>query len=146
MWQGWMKCSPTPTPGSPHIPRRWRPQPQSTRNGYASQATGQTVPDAGRIMQGTTHTPGRWTRCTGLHSIPDRTRRVDHTGGGCLGAGRVRNCADADRAHRRTNVNTKKCVMLHTQLDIDTKKCYYNARNKRTLKGVTPPQNRRATL
>lgn len=29
-----------------------------------------------------THTPGRWTRCTGLHSIPDRPRRADQDGGG----------------------------------------------------------------
>nr|DAH46202.1 MAG TPA: hypothetical protein [Caudoviricetes sp.] len=29
-----------------------------------------------------THTPGRWTRCTGLHSIPDKPRLVDQDGGG----------------------------------------------------------------
>lgn len=29
-----------------------------------------------------THTPGRWTRCTGLHSIPGRPRRVDQDGAG----------------------------------------------------------------
>ena len=113
---------------------------QRTRTDCTRQAAGQTAPNARRRPRKARHTPGRWTRCTGLNSIPDRTRRADHTGGGRLGAGRVRNCADSDRAHRRENVNTKKCVMLHTQLDIDTKKCYYNARNKRTLKSVTPPQ------
>lgn len=56
---------------------------QRTRNGYTAQAAGQTVPDARQTTQGTTHTPGRWTRCTGLHSIPDRPRRADRTGGGC---------------------------------------------------------------
>nr|DAE53511.1 MAG TPA: hypothetical protein [Caudoviricetes sp.] len=29
-----------------------------------------------------THTPGRLTRCTGLHLIPDRPRRADRDGGG----------------------------------------------------------------
>ena len=33
----------------------------------------------------TAHTPGRWTRCTGLHSIPDRPRRVNRDGGGAGG-------------------------------------------------------------
>ena len=36
-----------------------------------------------RPTQGMTHTPGRWTRCTGLRSIPDRPRRGDRDGGGC---------------------------------------------------------------
>nr|DAF63356.1 MAG TPA: hypothetical protein [Siphoviridae sp. ctvI513] len=31
-----------------------------------------------------TRTPGRWTRCTGLHSISDRPRRVDRDGGGVV--------------------------------------------------------------
>lgn len=38
-------------------------------------------------MQGTTHTPGRWARCTGLHSIPDSPRGADRTGGGRWKAG-----------------------------------------------------------
>lgn len=33
------------------------------------------------------HTPGRWTRCTGLHSIPNRPRRADRNGGGRWRAG-----------------------------------------------------------
>lgn len=40
-------------------------------------------PTAGRAP---IHTPKRWTRCTGLHSIPDRPRRADRTGGGCWSA------------------------------------------------------------
>ena len=43
------------------------------------------MPDAGQTMQGKTHTPGRWTRYTGLHSIPDRPRGADWDGGGVLG-------------------------------------------------------------
>lgn len=50
------------------IPRRWRPQPQRTRTACTLQAAGQTMPDiSGQTTQGTTHTPGRWTRRTGLH-------------------------------------------------------------------------------
>lgn len=71
-----------PTPGAPCIPRRWRPKPQRTRTDCTAQAAGQTVPDTGQTTQGKAHTPGRWTRCTGLHSIPDRPRGADRTGGG----------------------------------------------------------------
>lgn len=73
-----------PTPGAPYIPRRWRPQPQRTRTACTSQAARQAAPDAGQTTQGTTHTPKRWTRCTGLHSIPDRPRLDDRTGCGVL--------------------------------------------------------------
>lgn len=38
------------------------------------------MPDARQTTQGKEHTPGRWTRCTGLHSIPE-TARGDRTGG-----------------------------------------------------------------
>lgn len=73
------------------IPRRWRPQPQRTRADCTKQAAAQAVPDARQTMQGKAHTPGRWTRCTGLHSIPDRPRRADRDGGGVLEGGqRVR--------------------------------------------------------
>lgn len=34
-------------------------------------------------------TPGRWTRCTGLHPIPDRPRGADRTGGRRWRAGSV---------------------------------------------------------
>ena len=58
------------------IPRRWRdPSPQRTRTDCTRQAAAQAVPDARQTMQGRAHTPGCWTRCTGLHSIPDRPRR-----------------------------------------------------------------------
>lgn len=61
--------------GGGYIPRRWRPQPQRTRTDCTAQAAGQTVPNARQTTPRTdTHTPGRWTRCTGLHSIPDRPR------------------------------------------------------------------------
>lgn len=43
----------------------------------------------GRPRRTPAHTPGRWARCTGLHSIPDRPRRVDRTGGGRWRAGSV---------------------------------------------------------
>lgn len=58
------------------------PSPQHARADCGAQATGQAVPEPGQTTQSTTHTPKRWTRCTGLHPIPDRPRRVDRDGGG----------------------------------------------------------------
>lgn len=69
--------------GGGYIPRRWRPQPQRTQTDYTRQAAARPCqmqgrpPTAGRAP---THTPER---CTGLHSIPDRPRRVDQDGGRC---------------------------------------------------------------
>lgn len=59
-------------------------------------------------MQGTTHTPGLWTRYTGMHSIPDRPRRADRNCGGTLkGVECVRNCADLDSVQNLKKVNEK---------------------------------------
>ena len=63
-----------PVPSAPGRTAHHRQQRRPCQN-QGGQIPGQT-------MQGTTHTPGRWTRCTGLHPIPDRPRRVDRTGGG----------------------------------------------------------------
>lgn len=82
MWQGWMKCSPTPPPALPVYPAGGDPIPQRTRNDCTRQAAGQAVPKPGQTTQGTAHTPGRWTRYTGLHSILDRPRGADQDGGG----------------------------------------------------------------
>ena len=38
----------------------------------------------GRPCHAPTHTPKRWTRCTGLHTIPDRPRRDDQGDSGTL--------------------------------------------------------------
>ena len=76
-----------PTPGVPCIPRRWSPSPQRTRTDCKLQAAGQAVPEPGQTIQGTAHRPGRWTRCTGLLTIPDKPRRVDRDGGGARGRG-----------------------------------------------------------
>lgn len=40
------------------------------------------MPDARQTTQGKEHTPGRWTRCTGLHPIPDRPRGAIGQGAG----------------------------------------------------------------
>lgn len=69
------RCRPPHPRLAPYTPEVEASAPQRTRNGCTSQTARQTT-------QGTTHTPKRWTRCTGLHSIPDRPRRVDRTGGG----------------------------------------------------------------
>ena len=52
-----------------------------------SSAPGRTVQHRQQRRPPTTsrapaHTPGRWTRCTGLHSIPDRPRRADRDNAG----------------------------------------------------------------
>lgn len=86
------------------IPRRWRPQPPAHPERLHS--TGQQrrpcqmqgrPPTAGRAP---THTPKRWTRCTGLHSIPDRPRRADRTGGGCWRAWSV---SETEQIRTRTS-------------------------------------------
>lgn len=45
-----------PTPGSPHIPRRWRPKPQRTRNDCTRQAKAQEVPKPGQTSTRAGHT------------------------------------------------------------------------------------------
>lgn len=72
--------------GGGYMPRRCTPAPQRTRTDCTAQAAGQAVPEPGRgKYQGrpckARHTPGRWARCTGMYSIPDRPRRVDRGGG-----------------------------------------------------------------
>lgn len=62
--------------GGGYIPRRWFPAPSSapgTATRYRQQGRPRQNTRAGKY-QGRTRTPGRWTRCTGLHSIPDRPR------------------------------------------------------------------------
>lgn len=60
------------TPGSPHMPRRCTPAPPARPDGLH---TTDSSADRARCKADHTpvHTPGRWTRCTGMHSIPDRT-------------------------------------------------------------------------
>lgn len=72
----------TPTRASGPIPPRCPPAHPERLYSTGSRA-GRARCKADRPQQ-TTHqhdTPGRWTRCTGLHPIPDRPRRVDRDGG-----------------------------------------------------------------
>ena len=50
-------------------------------------------------------TPGHWTRCTGLHSIPDKPRRVDQDGGGGLEG--VRRVSETEQKRTRQNLKNK---------------------------------------
>lgn len=59
--------------------------------------------------------PKRWTRCTGLHSIPDRPRRDDRTGCGALDC--LRNVSDRARPNGQNNKTYKHVVALRVQLD-----------------------------
>lgn len=83
------RLSTTQPPALPVYPAGGDHSPQRTRNDCTRQAKAQGVPDAEQSMQYTAHTPGRWTRCTGLHSIPDRPRRDNRTGRGALDCLRI---------------------------------------------------------
>ena len=52
-----------------------------------------------------THTPGRWTRCTGMHSIPDRPRRVDRGGAGGLDS--LRGASETEQKWTLQNLKNK---------------------------------------
>lgn len=68
--------------GGGYIPQRWSHSPSAP--GQPAQHRQQ-----GRPRHAPAHTPGRWTRYTGLHPIPDRQCRTDRTCGGCWRAGSV---------------------------------------------------------
>lgn len=124
MWQGWSKCSPGGAGRRLYTPPVHPRQLQRTRNGYTSQAAGQTT-------QGTTHTPGRWTHCTNCTQY--QTGRVRTIG---QGAGFWTACATCPKLSRygRLNGAPKQgqksslfCVcLLPVQLYKYMKKCYYN--------------------
>lgn len=68
--------------GGGYIPRRWRPHPPAHPDRLHS--TGSRA-DRAKTRAGKyqgRQPPKRWTRCTGLHSIPDRPRGADQYGGG----------------------------------------------------------------
>lgn len=58
------------------------PAPQRARNDCTTQALPKLGRESTRADRAPAHTPGRWARCTRLHSIPDRPRGADRTGGG----------------------------------------------------------------
>lgn len=123
-----------PTPGAPYIPRRWRPQPQRTQTDCTRQAAGQAVPEPGRgKYQGrpckARHTPGRWTRCTGLHPIPDRPRLDDRTGCGALDC--LRNVSDRARPNGQNYCKQKYLFFMCKPLD-KRNKIVYNIDSKQT--------------
>ncbi len=67
------RASPAPPPAFSPYPSGGDPSPPAHPEGLHS--TNSSRPH-------TAHTPGRWTRCTGLHPIPDRPRQADRNGGG----------------------------------------------------------------
>nr|DAF66868.1 MAG TPA: hypothetical protein [Bacteriophage sp.] len=101
------RLSTCPTPGAPCIPLRWIPQPPAHPDGLHStgSSTGRArcKADHAHSRPRTAHTPGRWTRCTGLHSIPDRPRRVDRDGAGGLEGV----CSASETVQNRTRQNQK---------------------------------------
>ena len=61
----------TPAPSAPGRTTQHRQQHRPCQN----QGGASTRADHAHNRPHTAHTPGRWTRCAGLHSIPDRPRR-----------------------------------------------------------------------
>ena len=73
------EVSTTPTPGSPHIPQRWRPQPPAHPERLHSTDSG---------------------------TAPRQATQGDLDGGGTLEGGQcVRNCADLDILQRLKNIS-----------------------------------------
>lgn len=139
-----IRDSPSPPPALPVYPAGGDPSPQRTRNDGTRQAAGQTMPKPGRANnQGRPPAQKLDTLHRSALDARQAARDRSYRRRALESGQRVRNCADLDTAQQHTRANTKKCAMLRVQLDTNTKKCYYNARNKQTLKSVTPPQNRR---
>ena len=77
----------------------------------------------GRPRHAPTHTPGRWTRCTDLHPIPDRPRRADRNGGGgCWRAGSV---SETEQIWTPLNMNDFQHKNVCKTVDTNTRMCYY---------------------
>ena len=112
-----------PTPGASCIPLRWRPQPPAHPDGLHT-----TDSSTGRARTRAEQVPGQTMPRTDTHAQTLGTlRRVSETE-------QIRTHTQYSNTAQKPN--TKKCAMLHVQLDMNTKKCYYNARNERTLKSV----------
>jgi hypothetical protein len=87
------------------------------------------MPDARQTTQGKEHTPGRWTRCTGLHPIPDRPRLDDRTGCGALDC--LRNVSDRARPNGQNYCKQKYLFFMCNPLD-KRNKIVYNIDSKQT--------------
>lgn len=83
-------------------------------------------------MQGTAHTPGRWTRCTGLHSIPDRPRRAIGTAG---------NVSETVQIWTHSNMNDFQHKNVCKAIDANTRMCYY-IDNTRTCYTTTKQEDK----
>ena len=78
------EVSTTPPPARPIYPRGGDPSPSAPGRTAHDRQQRRPCQMQGRPRHAPTHTPGCWTRCTGLHSIPDRPRWDDRTGCGAL--------------------------------------------------------------
>ncbi len=113
------EVSTTPPPAPPVYPTGDPCQPQRTRTDCTLQAAAQGAPELEQTTQGTTRAPGRWTRCTGLHSIQDRPCRVDRNGGGVLGV------SETVQIWTHSNMNDFQHKNVCKTIDINTRTCYY---------------------
>lgn len=104
---------------------------QRARNNNTQQAARQTT-------QGTIHTPGHWTRCTGLHSIPDRPR-------GAIGTAAERwrawSVSETEQICTHSNMNDFQHKNVCKIIDINTRTCYY-IDNTRTCYTTTKQEDK----
>ena len=91
----------TPAPSAPGRPTHHRQQRRPCKM-------------QGKPRHAPTHTPGRWTRCTGLHSIPDRPRGGDRYGGGAGWRGvRPKLCRFGHSAAAQKNISFVNTFVAH---------------------------------
>lgn len=105
-----IRDSPSPPPALPVYPAGGDPSPQRTRNDGTRQAAGQTMPKPGRANTRADRPPKSWTRCTGLHSMPDRPRGIDRTGGERWRVGSASETVQIWTRHSSTHAQTLKSV------------------------------------
>ena len=128
------EVSTTPPPGSPHIPQRWRHQPQRARTAYTSQAAAQTharhdthartLDTLHRSALDTRQTaPGRSYRRQGRPCRDDRTR--------CGALDCLRNVSDRARPNGQNYCKQKYLFFMCKPLD-KRNKIVYNIDSKQT--------------
>lgn len=94
------RCRPPHPRLSPYTPPVETPTHRAPGRPAHHRQHGRPCQMQGRQRHAPAHTPGRWARCTGMHSIPDRPRRADRTCGGCWRAWSV---SETEQIRTRTS-------------------------------------------
>lgn len=116
------EVSTTPPPARPIYPRGGDPSPSAPGQTAQHRQQGRPCQMQGRPRHAPTHTPGHWTRCTGLHSIPDRPR-------GAIGTAAERwrawSVSETEQICTHSNMNDFQHKNVCKIIDINTRTCYY---------------------